>query len=80
MNDGEDDDDVGQRNTGAVTSIDTVTYPLGGFTVFHIYVSIGICVVFVKLLNGLKRKDKREALSSTAAPLPGQSPGRREMP
>ena len=62
-----------EPSTGAIRSMNLVTVPLGTFTLAHMYVSIGICVVFVRLLKGLKRQDKREALST--APLGGLSDG-----
>ncbi len=68
-------DSSSEPNTGPVPSIEAITYTLGNFTLIHVYVSVGICVVFNRLLRGLKRRDKREALSSTAAPLPGLGDG-----
>ena len=37
-----------EQNSGAVSDMNAISIPLGAFTLTHIYVSIGICVVFVK--------------------------------
>ena len=49
---------------------------MGVFGSIHAGVSIGLCVVFVKLLLALRRRDRAEALGAAAAPLPGSGDGR----
>ena len=68
---GGDSQDEGEGNTGAITTTAIILYPMGFFTLVHAFVSIGICVVFVRLVCAMERRDKREALSASAAPFSG---------
>ena len=74
-----------RRTTATPPDPNQFLYPMGIFALAHTFVSVGICVVFVRLMRGMERREKREALSASAAPFPGAgnttvAPVEREVP